>query len=167
MMSTTLLYRLAGAAAILAGVLRAIDAFAYRFLGSGEGEQLFLVTDIVLLFALIGLYAHRSRAIGWAGLAGFATAIVGIVLTRSAAGIIDAYLVGAAIVAVGVAVLGVAILSFRAFSRIGPILWIAALLVGILSWRIESDWLFEAAGVAFGLGFIAAGVELVRRPIAA
>jgi hypothetical protein len=162
-----MLYRLAGAAAILAGVLRAIDTFAFRFLASGDSEQLFLVTDIVLLFALIGLYAHHSRAIGWAGLVGFATAIVGIALTRSAAGIIDAYVIGAAIVAVGVAVLGVTILVFRSSSRIGPVLWIAALIVGILSWWIESDWLFEVAGVAFGLGFIAAGVQLFRRPAAA
>lgn len=166
-MASAMLYRLAGAAAILAGVLRGVDAFAFKFLAMGESDPLFLVTDIALLFALIGIYARVSRAAGWAGLAGFAAALVGILLVRSAGGIIDAYIIGAAVVAVGVAVLGAAILQTRAFPPVGPILWIVALAAAVPVYWLESDWLFEAAGVAFGLGFIAAGVELIRRPAAA
>ena len=166
-MSATMLYRLAGTASILAGLLRAIDSFAFMFLTGSDTDRLFLVTDIFLLFGLIGLYASKHRSIGWAGLAGFAVAIVGIVMVRSAGGIIDAYVYGAATVAVGVAVLGVAMLAGRTFSPVAPILWIVALAAAIPVYWLESDWLFEVAGVAFGLGFVATGVELLRRPAAA
>jgi hypothetical protein len=166
-MPTTMLYRLAGVAAILAGLLRAIDAFAFMFLTGGDTDKLFLVTDIFLLFALIGIYAHEHRAVGWAGLAGFAVALVGIVMVRSAGASIDAYVYGAATVAVGMAVLGVAMLVGRAAFRVAPILWIVALAAAVPVYWIESDWLFELAGVAFGLGFVAAGVELLRRLTAA
>ncbi len=166
-MSSTMLYRLAGVAAIVAGVLRRIEAFAFELLSSRDSERLFLVTDIVLLFALIGVYVYLSRAVGWAGLAGFAAAVVGIVLMRGAGDYIDAYAVGAGVNAVGVAVLGAAILFSRGISGIGPVLWIAALAVAILAYLLQSDWVYEAAGIAFGLGFVIAGVEMLRRPVAA
>jgi hypothetical protein len=165
--STAVLFRLAGVAAILAGVLRALDAFVFKFLSMHDSEQLFLVTDIFLLFGLIGIYSRVANRVGWGGLAGFAAALVGILLVRSANGIIDAYVVGATIVAVGVAVMSVGALAARAFPRPAPILWIAALVAGLLAYYIESDWLFQAAGVSFGLGFVMAGAELLRRPGAA
>ncbi|MGH6982555.1 MAG: hypothetical protein ACREFC_15240 [Stellaceae bacterium] len=160
--SAAILHRLAGAAAIVGGVLRAIDGFAFKFLTAGDSEQLFLVTDIFLLFGLIGVYAAVARDTGWTGMAGFAAAIVGIVLSRSAGGIIDAYIVGATVCVTGVAVLGASIMARRKGAPAGPVLWILAPILGVVAYAIESDWLFELAGIAFGLGFVLSGVALMR-----
>ena len=162
-MSRENLFRLTAIVAVVAGVLRAIDSFAFEFMSSGASEKLFLVTDIFLLLALIGLYARLSGAIGWSGLLGFIVALVGIVMVRSAGDNIDAYVYGATVVAVGTAIFGATIIAVRAFPVIGPILWIVALIAGVGAYLVESDWAFEFAGVAFGLGFVLAGLNLFRR----
>lgn len=166
-MTETMHNRIAGTAAIIAGVLRAIDAFAFKILATAETDLLFLTTDIFLLFAMLGLYARFGRAVGLAGLAGIGVAIVGIVIMRGGAGIIDTYILGTAVLAIGIAVLSAAMLAQRAIPRAAPVLWIAGLVIGVISYLLESDWLFETASVVFGAGFVVAGVEMVRlRPAA-
>jgi hypothetical protein len=159
-----MLARLAAAAAVAAGVLRAVDSFAFEFLDERSSDTLFLATDICLLFALIGIYGFRGRALGWIGLVGFAVAIVGIVLTRSAGENIDNYIYGAGTVAVGMAILSIGFLLFGGFPVWCPVLWIVALIAGALDFLWENDLVFELAGTAFGLGFVLAGIELLLHP---
>jgi hypothetical protein len=155
--------RLIGLVAIVAGLLRAADAFAFRLAGFGGNAALFLVTDILLVFAIVGLYARLSRATGWLGLAGFAVAVVGIVLARGAGDNIDADIRGTAILAAGMAMFGLSILIARDFPIWPPVLWIAALLAGAAGFWTEVDWTIELASIAFGLGFVLAGAEIFRR----
>ena len=161
-MSASMLNRLAGAAAIVAGILRAIASFAFQFLDTRQTDLLFMIADIALLFALFGLYGRVWRAVGWAGLAGFAAAIVGVAIMRGAAGIIDTYFVGIVVLATGAAVMSAAMLGRRAFPPLAPALLIAGLAVGVLAYWRQSDWLFETGSVIFGAGFVVAGVELFR-----
>ncbi len=163
-MSREILFRLVGAIAIVGGVMRAIDAFAVDFAGIDGAPTLFLVTDMLVLFAVIGLYARLSHAAGWLGLVGFAIAVVGIVTVRSAGDDIDMEVYGTALGSLGMALFGIAVAVTRAFPIWGPILWVVALLIGAVAFASENDTLIEFAGVAFGLGFVVAGIALFRRP---
>lgn len=163
-MSIVLLCRLAAVAAIVGGILRMVDAFAFEFLSSDESEVLFLVTDLALMFAMIGTYALLNVKLGWVGLIGFVVALVGFVLMRSAGDYIDAYIRGALITAIGVVIFGIAVAFARELSVYGPVLWLVGLVAGLVAYWQESDWAFEFAGVAFGLGFVLLGVALFRRP---
>jgi hypothetical protein len=163
-MSRESLFRLVGVVAILGGLLRAIDVFATEFSGINGAPTLFLVTDLLLLFAIIGLYGRLTQAAGWLGLIGFGIAVIGIVTVRSAADDIDTEVYGTAACAFGVAVFGIAVAVARAFPILGPILWVVALFIGAVAFALESDVMIEFAGVAFGLGFVLAGISLFRHP---
>jgi hypothetical protein len=165
-MSGATLLRLAALAAIIGGLLRGVDAFAFEFMTSEASGRLFLATDIFQLFGLIGLYVLVCRAAGWAGLAGFVIAVIGMIMMRSAGDSIDAYIYGTATDAAGMALLGLALMLRRAFPIWAPILWVVALLAGAASFPTESDWSLELASVAFGLGFVLAGAEIFRRAAA-
>ena len=161
------LLRLAALAAILGGIARGVDSFAFEFMDYRDSAILFLATDIALMLSLFGIYGLIAGKAGWLGLGGFVIAFVGFVMVRSAGDNIDSYVQGATVVAIGMAIFGVAILVARAMSPIAPVLWIVALAAGVFAYFIESDWIFEFAGVAFGLGFVVAGIELFRRAGAA
>jgi ABC-type enterochelin transport system permease subunit len=161
--NSAILFRLAALAAIIGGALRALDAFAFEFLDSDASANLFLATDIFLLFALFGLYARLSQTIGAVGLIGFVVAVIGFVMMRSAGDNIDAYVAGTATLGVGMVLLGAAIILTRAFPIWAPICWIVSLIALVLGFVTESDTAGEVIGVAFGLGFVLAGVTLFRR----
>ena len=94
-MSSVQLLRLAGLAALAAGILSAIgdvmslvvdleavDAAANASQGIVYG--FYLVGTALLLLGLVGLYASQSRAAGMLGFAGFLLAFVGTALTAGA-----------------------------------------------------------------------------------
>jgi hypothetical protein len=133
---------LAGAA-ILGGSLRIVGAFA-----SGRPEMLetlYLATDIALLLGAAGLW--RTRRGGIAGMIGIAVFALGILTIR-----FGFYAVGAPVALLGLVIWSIDAL-FRGAARIAPVLWIAALAVGFVN--------MIAAGVLFGLGFIAAGISMI------
>jgi len=161
-MTRDTLLRLSAAAAILGGGLRVVDAFLDK--ADIHLQQLaYFVTDTMLIFGLCGIYLSRSNRLGLAGLLGFATSITGIVMVRSFGP--RGYLIGASVTLLGVVVTGVTMLARTASSRSAPILWIVSLALGLIGLvPFGANWSFALAGVTFGLGFIAAGIEL-RTPV--
>jgi hypothetical protein len=162
-LNKTTLIRLASIAAILGGALRIADAFLGSS-GSQFQQLAYFATDVMLIFGLCGIYFSRSDRLGFPGLFGFVLAITGILMVRSAALSVfglNAYLVGAAVTLLGVDLISVIMLIRGVFSKLVPVLWIASLVFGVLGlFGAAASWAVPLAGVAFGVGFIAAGVIL-------
>ena len=161
-MPRDMLLRLSAAAAILGGCMRVVDAFVNK--ADTHLQQIaYFVTDAMLIFGLCGIYLSRSNRLGLAGLLGFAASITGILMVRTFGP--GAYLLGASVTLLGVVVLGVAMLARAAFPKSGPVLWILSLIFGLIGlFPFAINWGVTLAGVIFGLGFIAAGIDLWTAP---
>src|SRR5262245_53338276 len=101
-MRLSTLVRLGGAAAILAGALRAASSFVS---GGSEVERqaLYFIVDLLLLLGAFTVYAQNHEAVGRWGAAGFLTTVAGILLVRSSRMVpgLDLYPAGALSVAIG------------------------------------------------------------------
>jgi len=156
-MTEDTLLRLAAVAAILGGGLRVLDAF----LNSTDvhvQQIAYFITDLMLIFGICGIYLSRSNRLGIAGFLGFVSSITGLLLVRSFGQ--GAYLIGASVTLLGMVVISVSMLAKAAFSKSAPILWIASLIIGLIGLTFRINWGFTLAGLIFGLGFIAAGINL-------
>lgn len=165
-MSSRRLMRMAGAAAILGGGARIVASFIPWSPDQPALEALYAAIDMLLLLGLVGLYARKAAVMGAPGLVAFVVAVCAFSLIGGP----DAdpfgfstYQVGAAVLALAMALLGAVALVRRALPVWAPLGWIAGLFVGLLAGAAGS-WAFAAAGVLFGAGFVAAGIELIRRP---
>jgi hypothetical protein len=112
---------------------------------------------------LFAIYARCAAAIGWIGLLGFAVAVVGFCLIRSQALLGQTYALGGALCLFGMAFIGARMPVDRRLPRIAPMLWMAALVIGVAGafWPMMA-WGVFLSGIVFALGFIAAGVPLIR-----
>ena len=159
------LLRIFGLAAIAGGMLRVIDSFTSASLSPATLAVLYFATDVLLLLAIAGIYWSRRANLGVAGVTGTAVFAVGIVLIRiSAFGIFGAngYQLGAAIALLGLAIFSLEELLRRDKTNAAAILWLAALVFGILgALGVMAPLMMIAAGVAFGTGFVLAGRQVL------
>jgi hypothetical protein len=164
-MPQTVLYRLAAIAAVLGGLMRILAAFPVVE-DTTTLEGLYTAIDILLLFGLIGIYLDRAERLGFLGVASFAVAVASL----SFIGGPDAdpfgfstYEQGAA--ALAIAMVGLSIAWLRVGERpfIPPLCWFGSVLaVGVLN-MLNAPWGLALAGLLFGAGFAAAGVDLFVR----
>ncbi len=159
-MSDTNLLRISALAAMAGGLLRIAGTFAAQ-LGAHDAQLIYFATDVLLVAGLLGIYLSRRGVLGAMGFAGFAVALFGILMIRSAE-LFGGYAMGAAITITGFVVLGIAMLLAR-MEKTAPILWIASLVLGIAGSALKLDVPAALAGVAFGAGFALAGWTLYRR----
>lgn len=159
-------YRLAGLCAVLGGLLRLFGP-----LTPFEGQNqliLWLVTDVLLLFGLVGIYGYSRKLLGLTGMLGFAIAVIGVLIVRSSGAEVfgpRTYAYGAVIWTVGMAVLAFPMLLRGVGHMVAAGFWTLALLIGLFSvLRQGQSWGIAAAGIAFSLGYIAAGLPLFRKP---
>lgn len=167
-MSSAALIRLAGLAAGLAGVLRTGAAIA-PYAEPGVGLELFyLVIDVLILLGLLGVYAYEHERVGILGLAGFLLALVGtasITGPDGSLGGVDVYLAGAGAISIGLLLLALASWNAERLPRWVCVLWALSTLVGVGGAVIGAPAAtFRVAGVAFGLGFVGAGLRLWSDP---
>ena len=170
--------RASALAAIAGGALRVANGFTTNLLPGPTLALLYLVTDVLLLLGVAGIWWRRRPALGAAGHIGVGIFVVGILLIRVAAfGVLGAggYQAGAAVALLGLVVYSVETLIRRNASLCPPVLWLVSLACGILgalgvarafptSAFPTSAFLSGAAGVTFGLGFVIAGIEGWRAP---
>src|SRR5262245_25800065 len=96
------LVRIGGAAAILAGVLRAAGSFPSGADSEFERQSLYFIVDLLLLLGVFAAYAQNHEVLGRWGAGGFLTTVVGILLVRSSRAVpLDLYPAGALSVAIG------------------------------------------------------------------
>jgi len=159
-------YRLAGLCAVLGGLMRLLSPFIRL---DGQTQQIvWLVTDILLLLGLTGIYGYSRKLLGLTGLIGFAVAVAGVLIVRSAGAEVfgpRTYAYGAVIWTVGMAVLAFPMLLRGVGHMVAAGLWTLTLIIGIFSvMRPGESWGVLLAGMAFSGGYIAAGLPLFRKP---
>lgn len=167
-MNDARLFRVLGAAAVVGGVLRAGSAFIpWNLWGTDPRvEVLSIVIDVALLFGLMGVFFAARERLGWFGFAAFVlagTGIASIIGPDSVAFGVDTYLAGVHAISIGLALLGVQMLLKRVDAA-AAVCWIASLVIGAGGGAIGQGELgFLLGGILFALGFVFAGLELLRR----
>jgi len=161
-------YRLAGLCAVLGGLLRLIGPLAPDVL-QGQALQInWLLTDVLLLLGLVGIYGYSRKSLGLTGMVGFVLAVAGVLIVRSGGDMIfgpGTYRYGAVVWTVGMAVMAFPMLLRGVGHMVAAGLWTLALIIGIFSaMRPGESWGVLLAEIAFSAGYIAAGLPLIARP---
>lgn len=197
-MSSSNFIRLAGLAAVLSGALWIIAELLYFIVGFDQSAEryttgsylfqsaLFLLGGVLLVGALIGLYAGRSEELGALGSAGFLIALVGTVLVagssweetfllpvlaRDVPGLVEAgepalltvgFTLSFIIFCLGWLLLGVAALRTRSYPRAAAVL----LIVGSILAFFPLPFTYIVFGVAvawMGLSLLSGNTESTGR----
>ena len=155
--------RVSGWAAIAGGGLRIADTFTTQVLPQSTLDVLYFVTDVLLLAGIAGLWTQRRATLGLAGTIGIAVFVGGILTVRASAFGIGTYQLGSLLALIGLAAYSGEVLIGGKGAAWAPLLWLtafAAALSGALAGQAML-W-FAVSAVAFGLGFVAAGVTLLK-----
>jgi hypothetical protein len=159
-------WRLAGAAAIAGGLIDLVGPLAYPHLSDPLRHSTYVLIDVLLLLGLIGVQSMAREALGWPGLVGFVIAVTGILLVRSStAGIFGpaSYMIASSIWSIGMVVIGATLLARKGPFRVASALWIATLVIGLVALALKDQGpVHRVAAWCFALGFVAAGVILVK-----
>jgi hypothetical protein len=154
------LIRLGGLAAILAGILRGVTSILSS---DAPGVAiLYLLTDIFILFGIIGIYGFQYQESGLWGFWGFLLTIVGIAIIRtgSMSGV-SLYPIGASIFTVGLSLLAVGSWMARKLPLWVSVFWVLSTIVGFMGYFIPGlNLLFATSGVIFGISFAGAGIAI-------
>ncbi len=161
-MSSSNLMRWGGCAAIMAGLLRGVNSFLPTSSTSVAIELLYLLTDILIIFGMIGLYGFQHQESQLWGFWGFLLAIVGIAVirTRVMAGV-DTYTIGAFIFVVGLSLLAIGSWLANKLPRWVSACWVLSTVIGVIGSFVPGfNLLLEISGVLFGISFAGAGLKV-------
>ena len=163
-MRLSTLLRVGGAAAILAGVLRAASSFAFG-VSEVERQALYFIVDLLLLLGAFAAYAQNHETVGRWGAAGFLTTVVGILLVRSSRTLpgLDLYAAGALSVAIGWVLLSGAWWRTAKGPAFVPVLFVLSIVTGLVGQIVSRASLFVASGVIFGAAVAGAGRQVLLR----
>ncbi len=154
------LIRLGAWAAIAGGALRIADSFTQGVLSPAMLAALYLATDVLLLIGVAALWLRQRATLDIAGKAGLAIFVLGIVLVRAAALGFGRYQTGATVAVLGLALYAIEALLAKRGQPWAPVAWLVSLAAGVAgAFGVAPEAMLALAGVAFGAGFIAAGVE--------
>jgi hypothetical protein len=165
LMSNTDLIRFGGLAAIVAGILRTLGSVVPATASVVLLQLLYFLTDLAILFGIMGLYLKCHRDIGSSGLFGFLLSVLGILLIRSSNIVPGIYLypIGALVFSIGLNVLGIMLWRVHALPGWVAGFWLISLLAGVaLSLAPSVHVLAILAGLMFAAGFVGAGLRLRR-----
>jgi len=163
-MHTRTLIWLSGIAAFAAGTLRIVATLAGDR-GGDVSELLYLSVDLCLVFAIPGIYLSRHAQLGPAGFAGFLLALAGAASLVGPDGSlfgIDLYRLGGLFLMLGLGLLAHAQLAAQVQRHRSSICYLVTLLATMGAVSSTARWLSLAAGICFGITFIAFGLELRR-----
>ena len=158
------LVRVGGAAAILAGLLRAAAAVAPGTGGDVVRQFVYFIVDLLLLLGVLAAYVQHHKALGRSGAGAFLLTVTGLLLVRSSRAVpgLDLYPAGATSVAIGWVVLGFTWWKWSHGSPFVPLLLLLSLLLGVVS-QVggRAAMLFAASGVLFGGAMVEVGRQLL------
>lgn len=166
-MNYAALYRMSGVAAVAGGALRIASSFPISQ-DPVTLDWLYTGIDVLLLMGLMGIYLVRAEKLGFLGLASFGVAVAAL----SFIGGPDADVFGFSTYEQGAAALAIAMVGLSmAWVRVGERpLWPAfawfgsVVVVGLLGFiQPLAAYGMPAAGILFGLGFVLAGLPLLKR----
>ncbi len=161
-MSSANLIRWSGLAATIAGILRSVSSFAPNVVAGDAIALLYLVTDIFLLFGMMGLYGFQHQESGAWGFGGFLLTIVGLAIIRTGAITgLSLYPIGAVIFAIGLSALAIGSWIAGKFPRWVSIAWLVSTVIGFVGYFAPGlNFLFVISGVLFGVSFASAGLKV-------
>lgn len=151
----------AGAAAMLGGALRIVAMLTTHAFTAQTLSCFYYAIDVLLMLGLTGWYVSRAGKLGASGLIGFVVSTAAILMIRSTNLFgTQTYVLGSALLLGGLGIMNLPTLLRRDGSIVAPALWVASLASGIVAAAFAS--LTALAALLFGLGFVTAGVELIR-----
>jgi hypothetical protein len=161
---TRLLRIATGTAAAAGGTLRIAVIFTTTAFDAKTLSYVYYAIDVLLILGLTGWYVSRARKLGGAGLTGFIVSAAAILMIRSTYLFgAQTYVLGSALLLAGLAIMNLPTLLRRDGSMLAPALWLGSLTCGIVAVALASPALLTApAALLFGLGFVTAGVDLLR-----
>lgn len=161
-MSSTTLIRLGGLAAVLAGILRAVNSFIPTDASGSAIAVLYLLTDLFILFGIFGMYGFQHQESGLWGFFGFLLAIVGIAIIRTGAiSGVSLYSIGASIFTVGLSLFAVGSWKARKLPKWISSFWLLSAIIGVVGYFVAGlSLLFVLSGVIFGIAFAGAGLKI-------
>jgi hypothetical protein len=157
-------HRLLAASAIAGGLLRIASSFAVSALDPKLLEILYGIIDLLLLLGLAGILLTWRGELQRLGYAGVAVAAIGLTVIRATAFsklAMSGYAIGAGIATLGVALLSADLLWRRAGTLLAPLFWLAAFVLALASVVVPNILVPTLAGIAFGAGFVFAGIDLL------
>ena len=161
--------RVGGAAAILAGVLRAAGSFA-SWGSEVERQSLYFIVDLLLLLGVFAAYTQNHEALGRWGAGGFLTTVAGILLVRSSRAVpgLDLYPAGALSVAIGWVLLSFTWWKTANGSAFVPLMFGLSVVTGLVGQIVaRAAGLFVASGVIFGAAMVGVGRQVLLAAAAA
>jgi hypothetical protein len=163
-MRAELIFRTLGVAAAVGGALRIFDSFTGSVFDMDTLDRMYFATDVFLMLGLAGWYFSRAQRLGSPGLTGFILSAVGLMIIRSAYLFEPrGYMIGSVLFLIGLVVMNVLTILRRDGPIAAPVLWNVSLVFGFLA--LASGPIAPAAAVIFGLGYVAAGIEIWRHPV--
>jgi hypothetical protein len=161
-MDSVTLIRLGGLAAIVAGILRSVNSFVPSNAPSSAVAILYLLTDIFILFGIIGMYGFLHQESKLWGFFGFLLAIIGIAIIRTGTiAFVNLYPIGAMLFAVGLSLFAVGAWIARKLPRWVSVSWVLSTILGFVGYFMPGfNVLFIVSGVIFGIGFAGAGIKM-------
>jgi hypothetical protein len=156
------LIRLGGLAAIIAGILRGVSSFVPGNAPTVAIATLYLLTDIFILFGMIGIYGFEHQQSRLWGFFGFLLAIIGIATIRTGAiSGVNLYPVGASLFAVALSLFATGSWIASKLPRWVSIFWMLSTIVGFIGYFTSGlDLLFVVSGILFGIAFAGAGIKV-------
>ena len=158
--------RLAGLATIAGAVIDIVAPFLiYPRLSGTQPHLVYVTIDLLLLIGMLGVRSVSGRSTGALGLIGFVVALFGVMLVRTSSARIfgeTSYMIASSVWSIGMVVWSLALLRARTF-RVSAWLWIAALVIGLVGVALKDHGpVAHVAKMSFILGFVVAGVDLIR-----
>lgn len=161
-MSSANLIRLGGLAAIMAGILRGVNSFLPSSIPVVQLELLYLLTDILIILGMIGLYRFQHQESKLWGFWGFLLAIIGIAVIRTGTiSGVKIYAIGASIFVVGLSLFAIGSWIAHKLPQWISVVWILSTIIGFIGYFVTGlNILFTISGVLFGVGFAGAGLRV-------
>lgn len=160
------LIHLYGSAAIIAGALRAITSFIPET--TPHVYLLYLIIDVALLFAVIGLFLTSLATRRVTVFAFILMFLALVVLIARDVGVTPTgvYAGAAAIFSIGLAIYAIQVLRTGDMPPWIPLAWLLSTVLGPIGFFTPGLHLFFAiSGLLFGTAFVGAGVLIWRRPL--
>jgi hypothetical protein len=164
LVSSQILFRLGGIAALVGGLLRVISSFIPYREATAWLEGFYALVDICLLLGLMAIYLRHAQHLGGIGVIAYGFSTVGIasIVGPDATMFgVDFYKAGALTMITGLLILAIQMLRNRILFWTSS-LWILSFVLTILTVIFSHPQLFIAAAVSFGTAYMLAGIELVR-----
>jgi zinc transporter ZupT len=158
--------RLAGIATIVGAAIDIVAPFViYPRLVDPQPHLVYVAIDLLLTFGMLGVWSASRRTASLLGLAGLVLGLLGVMLVRTSSAKIfgeASYMIASSLWSIGMVVWGLDLVRAKVF-RVSAGLWIAALVIGLVGVALKDHGpVAHVAKMSFILGFIVAGVDLIK-----